>query len=103
MTIGVVNKRTAAQTAVKVIGSIVNFTLSGGEIKVKAFLDTNKHKLTIFTSGRPEGETFSDLPKGGIFFPAIQARNLKFNSSAKLLISSSFDLKVPQDKASISL
>ena len=72
MIIGVVNKKSAAQTAVKVIGSIVNYTLSGGEIKVKAYLDTNKHQLTVYTSSKPEGEVFTDLPKGGQFYPAIQ-------------------------------
>jgi hypothetical protein len=103
MIIGVVNKKSAGQTAVKVIGSIVNYTLSGGEIKVKVYLDTNKHQLTVYTSSKPEGEVFTDLPKGGVFYPAIQNKYQKFNSSAKLLVGCTFDLKVPQDKGSIGL
>jgi hypothetical protein len=55
----------------KVMGSIVNYTLSGSEIKVKVYLDTSKRQMIVFSSSKPEGEVFSDLPKDGIFYPAI--------------------------------
>ncbi len=41
MIVGVVNKRTNSNS--KVIGSIVNYTLTGGDIQVKIFLDLNNH------------------------------------------------------------
>jgi hypothetical protein len=42
MIIGVINKKSNSISANKVIGSIVNYTLTGGDIKVKVFLDVNK-------------------------------------------------------------
>ncbi|TNV83128.1 hypothetical protein FGO68_gene8909 [Halteria grandinella] len=98
MLIGVVNKRSN-----KVIGSVINYTLTGGEIKVRVFIDTGKRTLTVYSSIRPEGEVFSDLPKDGIYFPAIQNKNMKFNvAGAKLLVSCNFDLKVPTDRSQLS-
>jgi hypothetical protein len=55
----------------KVIGSIINYTLSGGEIKVKVYLETAKRQMTVFSTFKPEGEVFTDLPKDGLFYPAI--------------------------------
>jgi hypothetical protein len=75
MIIGVVNKKSTASTMNKVIGSILNYTLSGGEIEVKICLDTSKRQMTVYSSTKPEGETFTDLPKEGIFYPAIQNKN----------------------------
>lgn len=65
MIIGVINKKCSTQSAPKVIGSIINYTLTGREIKVKMYLDINKRQLTVYSTGKPEGEVFSDLPKHG--------------------------------------
>jgi len=59
--------------------------------------------MTVFSTNRPEGEVFSDLPKDGIFYPAIQNKNQKFTNNAKLFVSFNFEGKVPQDKSSIGL
>lgn len=40
MIIGVVNKKIPSSH--KVIGSIINYTLTGGEINIKVVLDNNK-------------------------------------------------------------
>ena len=98
MIIGIVNKKNTSSTMHKVIGSIVNYTLTGGDIRIKVYLDTSKRQMTVFSSIRPEGEVFTDLPKEGIFYPAIQNKNQKFNNSARLLVSFNFDVKVPLDK-----
>ena len=103
MIIGVVNKKTAQSTMNKVLGSIVNYTLSGSEIKVKVYLDTSKRQMIVFSSSKPEGEVFIDLPKDGVFYPAIQNKNQKFTNNARLLVSYNFDAKVPQDKSTIRL
>ena len=103
MIIGVVNKKTAQSTMNKVLGSIVNYTLSGSEIKVKVYLDTSKRQMIVFSSSKPEGEVFIDLPKDGVFYPAIQNKNQKFTNNARLLVSYNFDAKVPQDKSTIGL
>ena len=103
MIIGIVNKKTAQSTMNKVLGSIVNYTLSGSEIKVKVYLDTSKRQMIVFSSSKPEGEVFSDLPKDGVFYPAIQNKNQKFTNNARLLVSYNFDAKVPQDKSTIGL
>jgi len=103
MIIGIVNKKNTSSTMHKVIGSILNYTLTGGDIKVKVYLDTSKRQMTVYSSIRPEGEIFTDLPKEGIFYPAIQNKNQKFNNSARLLVSFNFDVKVPLDKSQISL
>lgn len=42
MLIGVVNKKSGNSGANKVIGSIINYTLTGGDIKIKCYLDTSK-------------------------------------------------------------
>ena len=75
MIIGIVNKKSTQSTLNKVQGSIINYTLSGSEIKVKVYLDTSKRQMIVYSTTRPEGEVFSDLPKDGIFFPAIQNKN----------------------------
>ena len=70
--IGVINKKSNISALNKIAGSIINYTLTGGDIKVKVYLDANKRKMTVYSSSKPEGEVFTDLPKDGIFFPAIQ-------------------------------
>ena len=55
----------------KLIGSVLNYSLTRGEIKVRVLLDANKKRLTIFTPSNPSGEIFLDLPKDGLFYPAL--------------------------------
>ena len=71
MIVGIINKKSNLGNN-KIIGSIVNYTLTGGDIKVKIFLDLNKRCMIAYTNSKPEGEIFADLPKDGVFFPAIQ-------------------------------
>ena len=69
MVVGIINKRFSSS---KIIGSVINYSLiKGNNIKVKILLDANKKKLTVFTPNNPQGETFGDLPKDGLFYPAI--------------------------------
>jgi hypothetical protein len=70
MVVGVINKRSNFGNN-KIIGSILNYTLTGGDIKVKIYMDANKKTLTVFTPTKPEGEIFTDLPKDGLFYPSI--------------------------------
>lgn len=69
MIVGVLNKKVTAGN--KIYGSIINYTLTGGDIEVKIYLDANKRSLTVFSTNKPEGEVFIDLPKDGIYYPAI--------------------------------
>lgn len=46
MVVGVMNKRFSTN---KLIGSVVNYSLTRGLIKVRVFLDANKKRLTIFS------------------------------------------------------
>jgi hypothetical protein len=66
MIVGIMNRRSN-----KIIGSVVNYTLTGGEIKIRLFLDTAKRTLTVYSTTRPEGEVFNDLPKDGCFYHSI--------------------------------
>jgi len=68
MIVGVINKRFSNS---KMIGSVINYSLMKGNMKVRILLDANKKKLIIFTPNNPTGEVFSDLPKDGLFYPAI--------------------------------
>lgn len=68
MIVGIINKRFSNS---KMIGSVINYSLLKGSIKVRILLDANKKRLVIFTPNNPNGEIFSDLPKDGLFFPAI--------------------------------
>ncbi len=72
MIVGVINKRFSNS---KLIGSVINYSLLKSNIKVRIFLDANKKKLIIFTPSNPQGEIFTDLPKDGLFFPAIQNKS----------------------------
>ena len=69
MVVGVVNKRFSNG---KMFGSVINYSLFKGEIVVKIYLDSNKKRLIIYSPQHPQGDTFTDLPKDGLFFPAVQ-------------------------------
>lgn len=69
MIVGILNKKYSNS---KMIGSVINYSLLKGSIKVRILLDANKKRLTVFTPNNPNGEVFTDLPKDGLFFPAIQ-------------------------------
>ena len=68
MVIGVINKRFSNS---KLIGSVINYSLNRGLIRVRVYLDANKKRLVVYTPTHPDGEVFSDLPKDGNFYPAI--------------------------------
>lgn len=68
MIIGVINKRFSNS---KMIGSVINYSLLKGSLKIRIFLDANKKRLIIFTPNNPNGEIFNDLPKDGLFYPSI--------------------------------
>jgi hypothetical protein len=68
MFVGVINKRFSSS---KLIGSVINYSLLKGNLTVKILLDANKKRLIIYTPNNPNGEVFSDLPKDGLFYPAI--------------------------------
>lgn len=68
MIVGVINKRFSSS---KLIGSVINYSLLKGNLTVKILLDANKKRLIIYTPNNPQGEIFSDLPKDGLFYPAI--------------------------------
>ena len=69
MVVGVVNKRFSNQ---KMFGSVINYSTAKGEILIKIYLDSNKKKLIIYSPQHPQGDMFTELPKDGLFFPAIQ-------------------------------
>lgn len=52
-------------------GSLINYSLFKGEIVVKIYLDSNKKRLIIYSPQHPQGDIFTDLPKDGLFFPAV--------------------------------
>jgi hypothetical protein len=68
MVVGVVNKRFSTQ---KLFGPIINYSLFKGDIIVRIFLDSNKKRMTVYSPANPNGEVFADLPKDGIFYPAV--------------------------------
>ena len=72
MIVGIINKRFSNS---KLIGSVINYSLLKGDLIVKVYLDANKKRLTIFSPSNPNGEVFSDLPKDGLFYPAIQNKS----------------------------
>lgn len=96
MMVGVTNKKSII-SASKVMGSVLNYTLSGQDITIDIFLNLNKRTLTIYSTSKPEGETITDLPKDGLFYPAIQNKTLKISNSARLCISYAFDLPFNED------
>jgi hypothetical protein len=94
MIVGVVNKRFSNS---KMIGSVINYSLQKNSIKVKILLDANKKRLIVFTPSNPQGEVFTDLPKDGLFFPAIQ--NKSKLSKNLLRVQFKFELAVPKDRS----
>jgi hypothetical protein len=103
MIVGVINKKGNFVGASKVIGSVINYTLTGKDINIKILLDANKRSMTIYTANKPEGEVFTDLPKDGVFYPAIQNKTQKVSNNAKLLVEYKFELAIPKDKSTIML
>jgi len=99
MIVGVSNKK--GNFANKLIGSVINYTLTGGDIMVKILLDSNKRQMTVYTANKPEGEVFTDLPKDGLFYPAIQNKTQKFSVNAKLMVEYKFELIIPKDKSNM--
>ena len=94
MIVGVINKRFSCQ---KIIGSVVNYSLvKGNNIDCRLLLDANKKRLTVFTPSNPYGEVFSDLPKDGLFFPAIQNKSKLMKNLLKVHFK--FELSIPKDK-----
>ena len=68
MVVGIMNRRFSNN---KLIGSILNYSLTRGVIKVRVLLDANKKRLIVYTPNNPSGEIFTDLPKDGLFYPAL--------------------------------
>ena len=99
MVVGVMNKRFSNG---KLIGTIVNYSLTRGLIKVRVLLDANKKRLTIFSPSNPQGEVFTDLPKDGLFYPAIQNKS-KIHASNALRVDYKYELAIPTDKSLIPI
>jgi hypothetical protein len=53
MVVGVMNKRFSNA---KMIGPIINYSQSRGQMKIRIFLDANKKRLIVFTPSSPMGE-----------------------------------------------
>ena len=96
MIVGVINKRFSNS---KLIGSVINYSLLKGNIKIRILLDANKKKLIVFTPANPQGEVFTDLPKDGLFYPAIQNKSKLMKNVLK--VDFKFELQVPKDRSII--
>jgi len=96
MIVGIVNKRFSNS---KLIGSVVNYSLLKGDLIIKVLLDANKKKMIVYSPASPNGELFSDLPKDGLFYPAIQNKSKLQRNNLK--VDFKFDLAVPKDKLMI--
>jgi hypothetical protein len=94
MIVGVINKRFSSS---KLIGSVVNYSLLKSNLKIRILFDANKKRLIIFTPNNPQGEVFTDLPKDGLFFPAIQNKSKLLKNVLKVQFK--FELAVPKDKS----
>ena len=83
MVVGVINKRFSNQ---KMFGSVINYSLFKGEIVVKIYLDSNKKRMIIYSPQHPQGDMITDLPKDGLFYPAVQNKTSvpKHKSSLKV-------------------
>mmetsp|Transcript_13760 Transcript_13760/g.12198 ORF Transcript_13760/g.12198 Transcript_13760/m.12198 type:complete len:95 (+) Transcript_13760:800-1084(+) len=89
MLIGVINSKARSN---KIYGATVPYTLQKGKIKIKVLLETEKLRVTIFTSSNSrKGETINDLPKGGIFIPAIFNKTQKNDRNLKILAKFNFE------------
>jgi len=98
MLVGVINKKFSSGGTTKIVGSVINYTLTGGDIKVKIYLDVGKHRMIVYSPSKPEGEVFSDLPKDGVFYPAIQNKTAKISNNTKLQVRFNFEKPVPKGK-----
>lgn len=98
MIVGIINKRFSNS---KIIGSVLNYSLLKGNMKVRILLDANKKKLIVFTPSNPQGEVFADLPKDGLFYPAIQNKSKLSRNILK--VEFKFELSVPKDRSHIPL
>ena len=98
MVIGVVNKRFSNQ---KMFGSVINYSLFKGEIVVRIYLDSNKKRLIIYSPQHPQGDIFTDLPKDGLFFPAVQNKTPVAKQKSSLKVFFKFDQLIPKDKTEI--
>ena len=97
MVVGVMNRRFSNN---KLFGAVINYSMTKGVIRVRILLDANKKRLTVFTPGNPSGEVFSDLPKDGLFYPAIQNKT-KINPPYILKVGYKFELAIPTNKSLI--
>lgn len=93
MIVGVINKRFSNS---KLIGSVINYSLLKGTIKIRILLDANKKRLIVFTPTNPMGEVFTDLPKDGVFYPALQNKSKLLRNVLK--VEYKYELSVPKDK-----
>ena len=91
MQIGVINTKTRTN---KITGSLVPYNLQKGKVKIKVLLETEKQKLTVFTSLNSKGEVFNDLPKGGIFIPTLYNKTQKNDRNLKILVKCSFEQSI---------
>ena len=89
MLVGVINSNARSN---KIFGSTVPYNLQKGKIKIKVLLETEKLRVTIFTSSNSrKGETINDLPKGGVFVPAIFNKTQKNDRNLKILAKFNFE------------
>lgn len=88
MQIGVINMKARTN---KITGSLVPYNIQKGKVKIKVLLETEKQKLTVFTSLNSKGEIFTDLPKGGVFIPTIYNKTQKNDRNLKILVKCSFE------------
>ena len=97
MVVGVCNKRFSNQ---KMFGSLINYSLFKGEVIVKVYLDSNKKKLIVYSPQHPQGDVYSDLPKDGLFYPAIQNKTAvtKLAPRSSLKVQFKFEQSIPKDK-----
>ena len=92
MQVGVINSKARAN---KIYGIVVPYSLQKGKTKIKVLLETEKLRLTVFTSDNSrKGETVSDLPKGGVFTPAIFNKTQKNDRNLKILTKINFEQAV---------
>jgi hypothetical protein len=81
----------------KIYGPVVPYNLQKGKIKVKVLLETEKRRVTIYTnSNSRKGETITDLPKNGLFIPAIFNKTQKNDRNLKIMVKFNFEQPINQ-------
>lgn len=95
MIVGVMNRRFGPN---KIFGPIINYSYFKGDIVVKVFLDSNKKKLIVYSPANPLGEIFADLPKDGLFYPAVQNKTARNTARSSLKVFFKFERPIPKDK-----